>query len=481
MDKPVHISNSNKFDQWLETITREFCDLDTGQRTQTLDRLISVSDSSQLFHLTQHLETYCKRDFLRQLPNELVIQILSYLDASSLDACCLVSQTWYNVTTSCDKVWKSICEVNGIATKENKSSTSQYHMNLYHRVKLKLEALQNGTAFEYITLEGHNDRIMAMDYSNGILATGSDDHSVRLWNASTGKCIKDIKTGHSVSALKFQGSYLVTGSYNATTTLWNSHTGEERGLYAGHVGAVFALDFNKDMDLLVTGSADSFTKLWHMSTEQCIKTIDIGIQQWVLKARIYDCKNDPNKFGLVIENYNSSSGLNFLTFEITQDDEYLVTNHLKWPICPDIDYVYMKDRTVSFCCKVHLKIREYNISDNLDIDHTCYDIINDHLRPVEVSTLLGAGKNFMLFEDIFSSNGKMLHVVSKQTEKCNGKKALNLNLMASLPSNARLGETTTLCNDKWLNGLDDRTCKGPVMAVALKNYDALLVKWKDKI
>ena len=81
-------------------------------------------------------------------------------------------------------------------------------------------------------LEGHTSSVRAVAFSadGSLLASTSDDRTVRLWNPSTGQEVQKL-AGHTdwVRAVAFSadGSLLASASADQTVRLWNPSTGQE--------------------------------------------------------------------------------------------------------------------------------------------------------------------------------------------------------------------------------------------------------------
>ncbi|HAZ49819.1 MAG TPA: hypothetical protein DDW76_17475, partial [Cyanobacteria bacterium UBA11369] len=99
-------------------------------------------------------------------------------------------------------------------------------------------------------LGGHNDWINSVSFSpdSKILASGSRDSTIKLWNVSTGKLIRTIEHSKPLLSLSFSpdGKILASGSGETTIKLWNVATGEEIKILNGHKDSVRSVSFSPD-------------------------------------------------------------------------------------------------------------------------------------------------------------------------------------------------------------------------------------------
>ena len=130
---------------------------------------------------------------------------------------------------------------------------------------------------EIRTLKGHSTWVWAVAFSpdGKTLASGSADKTIKLWNLETGEEIGTLK-GHSdgVSSITFSpdGKTLASGSLDKTIKLWNLETGQEIGTFKGHSNAVASVAFSHDGATLASGSWDKTIKLWNLGTAKEIRT-----------------------------------------------------------------------------------------------------------------------------------------------------------------------------------------------------------------
>ena len=163
---------SDGFDSWLTSVGEKFRNLSAEDRNKTLDFLISMSDGSQLFHLSKQLGSFLKRDFLSLLPQELAFYLVRFVNVETLKKCCLVSNSWNSIVNSCSQVWKIACIHVGVNLIEESCQSSQDFKNVYLAAERRLQLLRDGVAFSSSVMYGHTERIMAVYYKDGILATG---------------------------------------------------------------------------------------------------------------------------------------------------------------------------------------------------------------------------------------------------------------------------------------------------------------------
>ncbi|KAI9772614.1 MAG: hypothetical protein M1839_002427 [Geoglossum umbratile] len=120
-------------------------------------------------------------------------------------------------------------------------------------------------------LEGHSACVSEVAFSSDsrLLASGSQDRSIKLWDPTTGELHGTLE-GHSDSVSKVTFSpdshLLASGSDNGTIGLWDLTTKELCGIFEGHLGRVLTVAFSPDGRLLATASVDGTVRLWDPTT-----------------------------------------------------------------------------------------------------------------------------------------------------------------------------------------------------------------------
>src|SRR6266849_2233685 len=102
------------------------------------------------------------------------------------------------------------------------------------------------------------------DHTN--IASGSDDHTVHIWDADTGSDIIPTYSNHAdgVHSLAWSpdGSLIASGSADKTAQVWKSADGNPVFIYNNHTGAVNAVAWSPDGTRIASASADNTVRIW---------------------------------------------------------------------------------------------------------------------------------------------------------------------------------------------------------------------------
>ena len=110
-------------------------------------------------------------------------------------------------------------------------------------------------------------RFLSLAFSSDgqILASGSADNTIILWQPGTGNIIRTLE-GHSGGvysvAITSDNKILVSGSEDQTIKLWEIETAEEICTLTGHTGIIYSIAISPDNQTIVSGSQDGTIKIW---------------------------------------------------------------------------------------------------------------------------------------------------------------------------------------------------------------------------
>lgn len=127
-------------------------------------------------------------------------------------------------------------------------------------------------------LKGHKNNVTSIAWNpqnSNILASGSQDKTIKIWNLTKGKVQRTL-TGHTswITNIEWspRGDQLLSASYDTTIRLWDGNTGKLIETFTGHKNWVTSISWNYGGTMIVSGSADRTVKVWNIETGEVLST-----------------------------------------------------------------------------------------------------------------------------------------------------------------------------------------------------------------
>lgn len=121
----------------------------------------------------------------------------------------------------------------------------------------------------------HDEHVITGLQINGdIIATASDDQTVRIWSATMARCLYSLQ-GHSGGVwtllLSEDGSRAISGSTDRSVRVWDTGDGKLIHTLQGHTSTVRCMALHGD--ILVTGSRDCTLRVWNIRTGSLLQVL----------------------------------------------------------------------------------------------------------------------------------------------------------------------------------------------------------------
>src|SRR5437660_5693730 len=134
--------------------------------------------------------------------------------------------------------------------------------------------------------QAHTDIATTLAFSpdEGLLASGSTDGNVKLWDVESGAALWSRGQASAILRVAFapDGGLLASGGLDATVRLWDTKLGTLLEALP-HPGQVSALAWSPDGHLLATGDDASTIRLWEIGPSRpptCVESL-VGHSSWV--------------------------------------------------------------------------------------------------------------------------------------------------------------------------------------------------------
>ncbi|MBN1446955.1 MAG: choice-of-anchor D domain-containing protein, partial [Bacteroidetes bacterium] len=146
-------------------------------------------------------------------------------------------------------------------------------------------------------LTGHGNRVRSLDVTNDglLLVSGSDDRSIRVWNALTWSQVRAM-TGHTggVNSVRASnaGGRIISASDDNSVRVWDGRDGSQLHRFDGHNAAVHTAAFDRRTKLVLSGDGDGSVRVWGYVPPLADKSDSL----WTIVTTVIDLQGDPPQF-----------------------------------------------------------------------------------------------------------------------------------------------------------------------------------------
>lgn len=165
-----------------------------------IDELIERCEPTQVRHMMQVIEPQFQRDFISLLPKELALSVLAFLEPRDLLRAAQTCRNWRFLADD-NLLWKEKCRATGIEdlndppTSKRKSRNSNGCSSPWKQAYMRQHNIKMNWRTKPIrppkVLKGHDDHVITcLQFSGHKIVSGSDDNTLKVWSAVTGKVIK---------------------------------------------------------------------------------------------------------------------------------------------------------------------------------------------------------------------------------------------------------------------------------------------------
>lgn len=148
---------------------------------------------------------------------------------------------------------------------------------------IRIWTIESGEWQLHCELQGHADGVESVDFNAGfddnvMFASGSRDHTIRIWSANSGEWrLKYELKGYtdSVWSVHFSsdGQTVASSSADKNIHLWNVQNGNLMRVLKGHTSQVNNVVFSPKGKTLASGSCDRTVRVWSFESGEQLSVL----------------------------------------------------------------------------------------------------------------------------------------------------------------------------------------------------------------
>ncbi|XP_013777805.2 F-box/WD repeat-containing protein 7-like [Limulus polyphemus] len=277
---------------WLAT----FQTWSNAERLLAIDQLIETCEPVQVRHMMEVIEPQFQRDFISLLPKELALYVLSFLEPKDLLRAAQTCRYW-RILAEDNLLWREKCREDGIEDvrevlgkrrARSSSTTNQFPPSIlatngivspspWKAAYMRQHHIEMNWRCQPLrcpkVLRGHDDHVITcLQFSANKIVSGSDDNTLKVWNATTGRCMRTLM-GHTggVWSSQMSGNIIISGSTDRTLKVWNADTGTCTHTLYGHTSTVRCMHLHQNK--VVSGSRDATLRVWDIDSGECLHVL----------------------------------------------------------------------------------------------------------------------------------------------------------------------------------------------------------------
>lgn len=116
------------------------------------------------------------------------------------------------------------------------------------------------------------------------LVSGSSNTHVRLWYVSSPTEMRRLNGYSGLMVISRDGQTVFSGGSDGSVLQWNFETGNDLSRFEGHTDTVLGLALSSDEQTLLTGSFDGTVRLWDIGTSREIHRLEVGKEFYTLRV-----------------------------------------------------------------------------------------------------------------------------------------------------------------------------------------------------